>query len=114
MRESPVAGGGDGTAEGPGREGAPGVADGVAGLRLPAPVYPRESRRRGEQGTVVLEVEVDAGGAVTAVRVIESAGYPRLATAAVDAVKGHKFTPATRAGRPEPCTLRIPFRFRLK
>ena len=64
--------------------------------------------------TVVLEVDVSVDGTVTGVRVIDSAGYPRLAAAAVDAVKDHTFPPATRAGRPEACTFRIPFRFRLK
>jgi protein TonB len=112
-RAAPESGSGDGTGDRGGAEGTPGVAGGAAGLRLPAPVYPRESRRRGEQGTVVLDVDVSADGAVTSVRVIDSAGYPRLAAAAVEALKGHVFPPATRGGRAVPCTLRIPFRFRL-
>jgi TonB family protein len=107
-------GGGDGTGEGAGGEGTPGVAGGVADARLPAPVYPRESRRRGEQGTVVLEVEVSPDGKPLAVRVVDDAGYPRLAASAVEAAKAARFTPARRDGRAVAATVRIPFRFRLR
>ena len=70
--------------------GTPGVPDGVDDLSLPAPVYPRESRLRGEQGTVMIEVVVDAGGAPT-FRILDDAGYPRLAQAALAAMKKARF-----------------------
>lgn len=95
-------------------EGAPGTPAGVEGARLPAPVYPRESRLRGEEGTVVVEVDVGADGVPTEVRVIDDAGFPRLAGAAIDAVKTARFRPATRDGTPIPSRVTIPFRFRLR
>lgn len=107
------AGGGGARNGGVARDGSPGVANGVADARLPAPVYPRESRLRGEQGTVVLDLDVDAAGVVTAVRVVDASAYPRLAAAAVHAAKKGRFAPATRGGTPVPCTVRIPFIFRL-
>lgn len=94
--------------------GRPGVPAGIKGGKLPRPVYPDVSRRRGEQGTVVVEVDVRADGRVDAVRVVNDAGYPRLAEAAVAAMRGAEFTPATEDGRPVPCTVPIPFRFMLR
>ena len=97
-----------------GGDGLAGTPDGIADTRLPAPRYPRESRLRREEGTVILEVDLDAEGSVTAVRVRDDAGYPRLAAAAIDAVNMGRFPPATRNGVPIASTVRIPFRFRLK
>jgi len=67
-------------------------------LRNPAPVYPSASRRRGEEGTVLLELLVLADGSVTDVRVKKSSGHPRLDQSALNAVKRWRYTPATRAG----------------
>lgn len=106
-------GAGDGK-DAEGRGGTPGTPGGVADARLPTPVYPRESRLRGEQGTVVIEVDIHVDGTVVAVRIRDDAGYPRLAAAAVDAIKSAKFRPAIRDGRPLACTVSIPFRFRLR
>lgn len=63
-----------------------------------APAYPVEARRKREQGTVTLSVEVDATGAVTSVRVGLSSGYRRLDEAALAAVRFWRFAPATRNG----------------
>ena len=104
--------GGNRPAEGNG--GAPGVPGGVADDSLPAPAYPRESRLRGEEGTVVVEVTVAADGAMTGVRVLDDAGFPRLADAAVAAVRKARCRPALQSGRPVASTVKIPFRFRLR
>jgi protein TonB len=106
--------GGGGSAAGPGNEGTPGIAGGAAGAKLPAPVYPRESRLRGEEGTVVVEVEVNPDGSVASVRIIDDSGYPRLATSAVAAAKQAQFLPAIVNGHAVASTVRIPFRFRLR
>ena len=95
-------------------DGTPGIPGGVPDQSLPAPVYPRESLRRREQGTVVVEVDVDADGSVSAVRVVDDCGFPRLAEAALAAVRKHAFRPATEGGRAVACRWRIPFRFRLR
>lgn len=58
------------------------------------PEYPRDSKRLGEQGTVILSVLVTSGGTAGAVQVQHSSGFPRLDQSAVDAVKKWRFNPA--------------------
>lgn len=65
-------------------------------LNNPAPAYPSISRRRGEEGTVLLELLVLADGRVTDVKIKESSGYPRLDRSALDAVKRWRYKPAQR------------------
>lgn len=62
----------------------------------PAPAYPRVSRRRGEQGTVILEILILADGSVDEVRVKSSSGYSRLDKSAMQAVKQWRYEPARR------------------
>jgi len=63
------------------------------------PTYPRLSRRRGEEGTVLLQLMVRKDGSVAQVRIKQSSGYPRLDQAALEAVRGWKYNPATRDGK---------------
>ncbi|MDI3500125.1 MAG: periplasmic protein TonB [Synergistaceae bacterium] len=55
------------------------------------PIYPLASRRRGEEGTVLLEVRVDPSGTVEEVRIVEGSGYPLLDQAAERALKEWRF-----------------------
>lgn len=55
------------------------------------PVYPLASRRRGEEGTVLLEVRVDPSGTVEEVRIVKGSGYPLLDQAAARALKEWRF-----------------------
>lgn len=50
------------------------------------PEYPRISRERGEEGNVILQVEMLSGGGAD-IKVIKSSGYPRLDKAAVNALE---------------------------
>lgn len=63
---------------------------GIGGSR-PPPNYPRESLMEREQGTVLLQIEVDDSGKVVAVTVQDSSGHMRLDRAAADHVKRHWF-----------------------
>jgi len=92
----------------------PGVKRGAKVLNLPRPVYPSVSRRQGEQGLVVLRVEVLSDGTIGKVKTLSDAGFPRLARAAVKAVRKARFRPATLGGRPVKDTVRVPFRFVLR
>ncbi len=79
----------------------------------PRPRYPYAARLRGEQGRVVLRVEVDAAGAVRAVSIEASSGSRRLDRAALRAVRRWRFAPATAGGRPVPGEVLVPITFRL-
>ena len=90
-----------------------GVRTGAEVVDLPAPEYPPRSRRLGEEGLVLLEVEVLANGRAGTVRLVRAPPYPRLVDAAVSAVRKAKFKPATARGTPVPSLVEIPIRFQL-
>ncbi len=77
------------------------------------PAYPNIARRRGQEGLVLLRVEVTSAGRVAAVQIATSSGHSILDRAAVDAVEDWRFQPAVRAGQSIAATLEIPVRFRL-
>ena len=97
------------------------IAQGVVLLTPPTalltnmpPAYPHRARRHGLEGDVVLVVHVDAGGAVTHVKVERSSGHTALDAAAVYAAQRWRFKPATRNGQPVRDVLMQPIRFVLK
>ena len=65
-----------------------------ARLNNPEPPYPPESRRRGEEGRVVLKVRVSKEGTAESVEVEHSSGYRRLDMAARKTVSRWRFIPA--------------------
>lgn len=79
--------------------------------KRPAPVYPRLSERRGEQGRVVLRVLISPQGTVADVKIQHSSGYARLDEAAVQAVRQARFRPYTENGIAYPARVDIPFDF---
>ena len=86
----------------------------VAGMESDRPpVYPEIARRRGQQGRVVLHVNVSPEGMPVAVTVAESSGYASLDAAALAAVRQWRFVPATRGDTPVPAVAEVPVRFRL-
>lgn len=80
----------------------------------PPPEYPRLARRRGYQGTVVLEVLVDKTGRVQDLKIDESSGHGALDRAAKRAVKGWRFAPGRRGNDPVDMWVKVPVRFELK
>jgi len=88
-----------------------GVKTGIEMLNLPAPKYPSLSRRKGEEGLVLLQVEVLPDGTVGLITVLQDAGYRRLVDAAIVAARKGRFKPATQDGHPISDTVRIPFQF---
>ena len=64
------------------------------------PRYPIESRRKHEQGTVVLSLTLGVDGAVENLVIAQSSGSSRLDAAARDAVRTWRWKPTIRDGRP--------------
>ncbi|HYQ22309.1 energy transducer TonB [Stenotrophomonas sp.] len=83
----------------------------IAG-QSPPPSYPAAALRRGESGSVVVRVDVDATGYANNITVIQRSGSRELDRAATDAVRRWRFTPALSNGQPVPGTLEVPFDFK--
>lgn len=64
------------------------------------PRYPLESRRKREQGTVVLTVTLSTTGGVSDIAVARSSGFDRLDKAALAAVRRWKWSPTMVDGQP--------------
>jgi len=72
------------------------------------PLYPLASRKKGESGTVVLTVRLDAQGRVHEIDVRSSSGFPALDNSALSAVRAWRFDPKA------PRVLLVPVVFRLE
>lgn len=79
-----------------------------------APVYPAQARRRQQQGTVWVEVRLDARGQQVAVAVLRSSRVPSLDQAALAAVKKWQFLPEEHNGVGVPSRVQIPIEFAIK
>lgn len=79
------------------------------------PRYPVEAIKKGEQGNVVLDVTVDATGAVTGVQVDRHGtnAAPVLQVAAMQAAANWKFNPGRADGKATGGVVRIPVTFSL-
>jgi periplasmic protein TonB len=82
-------------------------------LKNEPPTYPESSRRRGEEGVVLLNVTVDEQGETGSVVIKQSSGFSRLDQAAVKAVERWKFNPARVGSIAVSSQIEIPIRFRL-
>lgn len=78
------------------------------------PPYPRVARRRGYEGTVLLEVLVTEEGRVGELRVVESSGHDLLDKASLRAVEAWRFSPGRRGDRVVAMRVFVPVRFRLQ
>jgi periplasmic protein TonB len=79
-------------------------------IRTPPPVYPEVLRADNVAGTVVLSVAIDEKGEVTECTVTNSTDK-RFETAAVDAVRKWRFSPAKKDNSPVACRVTLPIRF---
>ena len=80
----------------------------------PLPEYPRIARKRGYQGTVVLEVLVDQNGRVGDLRLFTSSGHSILDRKAMASVKRWLFEPGMKGDKKLDMWVRVPVRFELK
>ncbi len=78
------------------------------------PRYPRDARRLGEQGTVLLSVQVDRDGRPTRIDIERSSGSRRLDRAAREAVQQWRFRPVQVDGVAVPARGTVPIAFNLE
>ncbi|MHB1092594.1 energy transducer TonB [Thiobacillus sp.] len=95
----------------------PAMLSGELALTCPdraPPSYPAISRRLGEEGKVVLRVELDEAGRVDHVTIKTSSGYTRIDETALATVKRWRCNPATRDGVAVRAVAIQPFNFVLE
>ncbi|SEL90777.1 outer membrane transport energization protein TonB [Pseudoxanthomonas sp. GM95] len=80
----------------------------------PPPTYPQAALRRGETGTVMVRIQVDAQGNPGGVALTQRSGSRDLDRAAMEAVRKWHFAPAIRDGAPVAGTVDIPVEFNLQ
>jgi len=89
-------------------------ADRVAtAIDQPQPEYPAAALRAGEQGTVMLRVDVGADGKPTDVQVVERSRSRDLDRAAQRAVRDWTFQPAMRNGKAVASVVQVPVDFNI-
>ncbi|MFC5568823.1 energy transducer TonB [Lysobacter yangpyeongensis] len=96
----------------PPRPAAPVATSQPQPISSPAPTYPARALRNGEQGTVMVSVDIGPDGIPTSIDVARSSGSRQLDRAAVDAVRRWRFRPAMTDGRPTSGRVQIPITFR--
>ena len=62
------------------------------------PPYPDAAQVNGEQGNVVLSVNVNSSGRVRGVKLVQSSGFDDLDNAAIEGVLNWRYIPATVGG----------------
>ena len=80
----------------------------------PPPGYPRIARRKGYEGTVVLEVLVNPEGKVADSRIFRSCGHSVLDKAAMKSIRNWLFEPGMRGDKKVEMWVKVPIRFQLK
>ena len=75
------------------------------------PDYPALSKRRNEQGRVVIGVLIDPSGKVAHAEIQKSSGYPLLDNSAFDFAARSKFLPGSCNGIPVTMTHEVPVIF---
>ncbi|MFG6109636.1 energy transducer TonB [Stenotrophomonas nematodicola] len=78
----------------------------------PPPSYPPAALRRGDSGSVVVRVDVDATGYPSNVTIIQRSGSRDLDRASAEAVRRWRFHPAQSNGQPVPGSIEVPFDFK--
>jgi len=80
----------------------------------PPPVYPSIARKRKYQGTVVLDVFVEADGRVGNLHIAQTSNYSLLDRAAMKTVRRWQFEPARRGNHTVAMWVRVPIQFHLQ
>jgi len=78
------------------------------------PSYPGLARKRGQEGTVILQVLVNRAGRVDALKIETSSGFGQLDRAALSAVRKWSFEPGRQGKERVAMWVRVPVTFKLK
>ena len=79
-------------------------------VKTPPPSYPQDLKQSGVTGMVAVRVEIDEQGNVVECAISKST-HPGFEQAALDAIRGWKFKPASKAGAAVKSRLIVPIKF---
>lgn len=85
----------------------------AAYLNNPSPAYPAASRRRGQEGRVLVRAEVLADGRCSRVELKQGSGHELLDQAALEAVRKWRFVPARQGDQAITAWVDVPIAFKL-
>ena len=80
----------------------------------PHPEYPLIARKKGWEGRVIIQADIDNTGKVTYIKILESSGYEALDSVSLNTLKNWKFTPAKFGNKFVEDSVTIPVNFLLK
>lgn len=80
----------------------------------PDPYYPSNSKKNGEEGSVITRLFINQNGVVDEVRLMKSSSYSRLDRAAMEISKRYRFKPCIKDSRPVDCYTNLEITFNLK
>jgi protein TonB len=83
-------------------------------LQNPKPDYPALSRRKREQGKVVVRVFIGVDGTAQKVELGASSGFARLDQTALDTVQRWRYVPGKQGGVPVAMWFNVPIQFSLE
>lgn len=83
-------------------------------LQNATPIYPRHSKRLGEQGKVILRVLIGIDGLAQKAEIRSSSGYERLDQAALETVLSWHYMPGKRGGVAEAMWFNVPINYVLE
>ena len=83
----------------------------IGSAKNPHPTYPLIARKKGWEGRVLIQAEIDRKGNVSKIRVLESSGFKILDNASLETLKKWKFTPAKIGNKFVDDTVNIPVKF---
>lgn len=85
----------------------------AAYLSNPPPAYPLSARRRGIEGTALIQAEVSPEGLCLRAELKKSSGAEALDQAALEAVRKWRFVPARRGSQAVAAWVEVPITFKL-
>ena len=83
----------------------------IGSAKNPHPTYPLIARKKGWEGRVIIQAEIDSEGNVSEIKVLESSGFKVLDDASLETLKKWKFTPAKLGNTFVDDTVNIPVKF---
>ena len=83
----------------------------IGSEKNPHPTYPLIARKKGWEGRVVLQTEVDKQGNVKFIRILESSGFKVLDDISIETLKKWKFKPAKLGNKFVDDIVDIPVKF---